>query len=291
MRFLFVRAEKANYPVTVLCHVLEVARSGYYAFERREPSVRAAANAQLVEKIRHIDVKFRHRYGSPRVHRELVAMGERVGLNRVARLMSEHEIEARRKRRFCATTDSNHSLPVAGNILDRRFEADAPDCSWVTDITYIPTGEGWLYLAVVLDLFSRRIVGMAMSDRIDRQLILDALGEALKLRQPGEGLLHHSDRGSQYASHEYQDALRQRGIVCSMSRRGNCWDNAVAESFFSTLKIELVHQEEYPSRMQARRAIHEYVHGFYNVDRRHSALGYVSPIAYELMALASRSAA
>ena len=291
MRFLFIRVEKANYPVTVLCRVLEVTRSGYYAFELREPSARATKNVQLVAKIKSIDTKYRHRYGSPRMHRELVALGESVGLHRVARLMSENEIEARQKRRFCVTTNSGHGLPVAENVLERRFEAEVPDRFWVTDITYIPTDEGWLYLAIVLDLFSRRVVGMAMSERIDRHLILGALEDALKLRRPGSGLLHHSDRGSQYASIEYQDELRKHGILCSMSRRGNCWDNAVAESFFSTLKMELVYEDKYASRMEARRAIHEYVHEFYNVDRRHSALGYVSPIAYELMAQIKQSAA
>ena len=291
MRFLFIRVEKANYPVTVLCRVLEVTRSGYYAFELREPSARATKNVQLVAKIKSIDTKYRHRYGSPRMHRELVALGESVGLHRVARLMSENEIEARQKRRFCVTTNSGHGLPVAENVLERRFEAEVPDRFWVTDITYIPTDEGWLYLAIVLDLFSRRVVGMAMSERIDRHLILGALEDALRLRRPRIGLLHHSDRGSQYASIEYQDELRKHGILCSMSRRGNCWDNAVAESFFSTLKMELVYEDKYASRMEARRAIHEYVHEFYNVDRRHSALGYVSPIAYELMAQIKQSAA
>ena len=291
MRFLFIRAEKASYPVTVMCRVLEVTRSGYYAFEKRSPSEHAKADAQLLVKIRTVHERGRRKYGSPRVHEKLTAQGEHVGRHRVARLMSENGIQARRTRRFCRTTDSRHGLPVAENILDRRFAVEAPDRAWVTDITYVPTGEGWLYVAVVLDLFSRRVVGMAMSELIDRQLVLDALGEAMRLRQPGLGLLHHSDRGSQYASIEYQAALRDHGALCSMSRRGNCWDNAVAESFFSTLKIELVYDEHFATRAQARWAIQDYVERFYNVERLHSALGYVSPIEYELMAQLRQSAA
>jgi len=291
VRFLFIRAEKASYPVTVMCRVLEVTRSGYYAFEKRSPSERAKANAQLLVKIRTVHERGRRKYGSPRVHEKLTAQGEHVGRHRVARLMSENGIQARRTRRFCRTTDSGHGLPVAENILDRRFAVEAPDRAWVTDITYVPTGEGWLYVAVVLDLFSRRVVGMAMSELIDRQLVLDALGEAMRLRRPSVGLLHHSDRGSQYASIEYQGALRDHGLLCSMSRRGNCWDNAVAESFFSTLKIELIYDEHFATRAQARWAIQEYVERFYNVERLHSALGYVSPIEYELMAQIRRSAA
>jgi len=291
VRFLFIRAEKASYPVTVMCRVLEVTRSGYYAFEKRSPSERAKANAQLLVKIRTVHERGRRKYGSPRVHEKLTAQGEHVGRHRVARLMSENGIQARRTRRFCRTTDSRHGLPVAENILDRRFAVEAPDRAWVTDITYVPTGEGWLYVAVVLDLFSRRVVGMAMSELIDRQLVLDALGEAMRLRRPGLGLLHHSDRGSQYASIEYQAALRDHGALCSMSRRGNCWDNAVAESFFSTLKIELVYDEHFATRAQARWAIQDYVERFYNVERLHSALGYVSPIEYELMAQLRQSAA
>ena len=291
MRFVFIRAEKASYPVTVLCRVLEVTRSGYYAFEKRLPSERARADAQLVVKIRTVHERGRRKYGSPRVHEKLTAQGERVGRHRVARLMKENGIQARRTRRFCRTTDSRHGLPVAENVLDRRFDVEAPNLAWVTDITYVPTDEGWLYVAAIIDLFSRRVVGLSMSERIDRKLALDALGEAMQLRRPRIGLLHHSDRGSQYASLEYQDALRECGVRCSMSRRGNCWDNAVAESFFSTLKVELVHDERFATRAQAEAAIREYVERFYNVERLHSALGYVSPIEYELMAQVTRSAA
>ena len=291
MRFVFIRAEKAHYPVTVLCRVLEVARSGYYAFESRTPSDRARADARLVVKIRAVHQRGRRKYGSPRVHEKLTKQGVSVGRHRVARLMKENDIRALRPRRFCRTTDSRHGLPVAENVLDRRFTAEAPNQAWVTDMTYVPTGEGWLYVAAIIDLFSRRVVGLAMSGCIDRQLALDALGQAMRLRRPNVGLLHHSDRGSQYASIDYQDALREFGARCSMSRRGNCWDNAVAESFFSTLKVELVHDVYFATRAAAEAAIREYVEQFYNVERIHSSLGYVSTIEYELMAQVIRPAA
>lgn len=291
MRFLFIRAEKASYPVTILCSVLDVTRSGYYAFEKRSPSDRAQANTELLVKIKAVHKKSKSRYGAPRVHRELKKHGVVAGRQRVARLMSEHGLQARPARAFCRTTDSDHGLPVAENILDRCFKVDAPDRAWVTDITYVPTGEGWLYLAVVIDLFSRRVLGTAMSESIDRRLVLEALRKAVRLRRPGAGLLHHSDRGSQYASNDYQEALAQFDMRCSMSRRGNCWDNAVAESFFSTLKFELVHGEQYRTRAQAEQSIEEYIERFYNVDRLHSSLGYLSPIEYELMAKVTKSAA
>ena len=291
MRFLFIRVERANYPVTILCSVLEVARSGYYAFEKRLPSERSKADAQLLVKIRIVHARGRRKYGSPRVLKKLAAQGEHVGRHRVARLMRENEICARRTRRFVHTTDSDHGLPVAENLLDRRFTVEAPNRAWVTDITYVGTDEGWLYLAIVLDLFSRRVVGMAMSEHIDRHLALDALDAAIRLRRPDPGLLHHSDRGSQYASGDYRDTLDDHGICCSMSRRGNCWDNAVAESFFSTLKVELIHDEHFRTRAHAEAAITEYVNGFYNVERIHSSLGYVSPIEYELKAQVRKFAA
>jgi transposase InsO family protein len=282
VRFSFIRVEKAIYPLTVLCRVLEVSRSGYYAFERRGPSKREAADRQLAAEIREVHTKSRRTYGSPRIHRELRDRQRRVGRKRVARVMRAEGIVGRRRRRFCRTTDSGHGLPVAENILDRKFEASRPDQAWVTDITYIPTLEGWLYLAVILDLFSRRIVGFAMSQLIDGQLVLAALASALRHRRPFPGLLHHSDQGSQYASHDYQAAPRHHGIVCSMSRRGNCWDNAVAESFFSTLKSDLALEESQPTRGLAKGLITDYIDGFYNPERRHSTLDYLSPIEYEL---------
>jgi transposase InsO family protein len=195
--------------------------------------------------------------------------------------MREEGLEGQRKRRFRVTTDSRHSHPVAANELNRNFTTSAPNKIWVTDITYIWTREGWIYLAAILDLFSRRVVGWSMDSHLDRTLALDALGMALRTRRPEAGLVHHSDRGVQYASEDYRSRLRERGIICSMSRKGDCWDNAVAESFFSTLKAELVHRNDYVSRSQARASIFEYIEAFYNGRRRHSALGYVSPVEHE----------
>jgi len=281
VRFAFIAAEKAAFPVTVLCRTLAVSRAGFYAAQARPPAARARADNRLAVEIVAIHGESRQRYGSPRVHAELRARGQGVSRKRVARLMRHQGLAARRRRRFRVTTDSTHPFPVAVNVLARRFAARAPDVVWVTDITYIPTGEGWLYLAVLLDLCSRAIVGWAMSDRITRQLTLDALGMALARRRPPPGLLHHSDRGSQYASGDYQTALGRQGIVGSMSRRGDCWDNAVAESFFATLKVELVHDALWPTRAAARGAVFEYIEVFYNRQRRHSSLGFLSPLAFE----------
>ncbi len=281
MRFAFIAAEKAAFPVTVLCRTLAVSRAGFYAAQARPPAARARADNRLAVEIVAIHGESRQRYGSPRVHAELRARGQGVSRKRVARLMRHQGLAARRRRRFRVTTDSTHPFPVAANVLARRFAARAPDVVWVTDITYIPTGEGWLYLAVLLDLCSRAIVGWAMSDRITRQLTLDALGMALARRQPPRGLLHHSDRGSQYASGDYQTQLTRHGVVGSMSRRGDCWDNAVAESFFATLKVELVHDTLWPTRAAARTALFDYIEVFYNQQRRHSSLGFLSPLAFE----------
>jgi transposase InsO family protein len=222
------------------------------------------------------------RYGSPRVQMELLrARGQRSGRKRIARLMRVQGLRARPRRRYRTTTDSRHGLPVAPNLLARRFAVAKPNTAWVTDMTYIWTPQGWLYLAVIIDLFSRRVVGWAMSERIDRKLALDALRMALAQRRPPPGLIHHSDRGSQYASDDYQQLLAAHGIRGSMSRRGDCWDNAVAESFFASLKLELVYQVQWPSRAAARTALFEYLELFYNRRRRHSSLGYLSPAEYE----------
>ena len=282
MRFSFIRVEKAFYPLTVLCRVLEVSRSGFYAFEKRGSSRRETSDRQLTVEIRAAHKKSRRIYGSPRIHLELRDQKRRVGRKRVARLMRQEGIIGRRRRRFCRTTDSGHGLPVAENILDRKFETSKPNQAWVADITYIPTMAGWLYLAAILDLFSRRVVGYAMSHRIDGQLVLDALEAALRHRRALPGLLFHTDQGSQYAGDDHQAALRKRGFVCSMSRRGNCWDNAVAESFFGTLKSDLAIDRPYPSREIGRAVISDYIDGFYNPERRHSTLDYLSPIEYEL---------
>jgi len=281
VRFAFIAAEKAAFPVRVLCRILAVSRAGFYAAQARPAAAHTRRDQQLAVAIAAIHAETRQRYGSPRVHTELRARGQRVSRKRVARLMRQRDLAARRRRRYRVTTDSRHPFPVAANVLARQFTAPAPDAVWVTDITYIPTGEGWLYLAVILDLYSRGIVGWAMSDRITQQLTLDALGMALARRRPREGLLHHSDRGSQYASGDYQTALGRQGIVGSMSRRGDCWDNAVAESFFATLKVELVHDALWSTRAAARGAVFEYLEIFYNQQRRHSSLGFLSPLAFE----------
>ncbi len=282
MKFAFISAEKAWAPVSVLCRVLEVTRSGFYAWQAHDPSEQAIDDQKLGVEIAAIHKASGETYGSPRVHAELRAKGLEVSRKRVARLMRELGIKSRRKRRFKATTDSGHQLPVADNILDRKFEVDAPDVAWVTDITYVWTDEGWLYLAAILDLFSRRVVGHAMSERIDRALALQALRDAVGRRLPDAGLLHHSDRGSQYASNDYQHALRDQGVVCSMSRKGNCWDNAVAESFFATLKTECIYPRRFATRAEAREAIFHFIEVFYNGQRRHSTLGYLSPMEFEM---------
>ncbi len=282
MRFRFIEAEKALYPIRLLCRCLEVSRSGYYAWRKRPLSERAKQDARLKVEISASHTASRRKYGSPRILRDLREQGHRVARKRVARLMRELGLEGRRKRRFRATTDSNHRFPVAPNLLKRNFDVAAPNTAWVTDITYLATLEGWLYLAVILDLFSRRVVGYAMSERIDRELVLEALREALENRSGTRGLIHHSDRGSQYASDDYRKALKDAGIMCSMSRRGNCWDNAVAESFFGTLKMELIYEFPLQTRSATRFAVADYIESFYNVRRRHSSLDYQSPLEFEL---------
>lgn len=281
MRFAFIVAEKAAYPVRLLCHTLQVSRAGFYAWHTRPPAPRTRADERLGLEIAAIHAESRQRYGSPRVHAELADRGCRTSRKRVARLMRGRGLAARRRRRFRVTTHSRHPFPIAPNVLARQFERAVPDQAWVTDITYIPTGEGWLYLAVIVDLCSRFAVGWAMSERVTDDLTLDALGMALARRRPAAGLLHHSDRGSQYASGDYQRLLAQHGIVCSMSRRGDCWDNAVAESFFATVKVELVHDAAWATRAAARTELFDYLELFYNGQRRHSALGYLSPRAFE----------
>jgi putative transposase len=281
VRFAFIEAEKAKFHVAVSCRMLGVSRAGFYAWRTRPKSNHAGEDERLGVEVASIHAESRQRYGSPRVHAELRARGHRTSRKRVARLMAAQGLAARRRRRFRVTTDSNHQFPVAANLLARNFTVKAPDVAWVTDITYIFTGEGWLYLAVILDLYSRFVVGWAMGDRITRQLTLDALTMALSRRHPPRGLLHHSDRGSQYASTDYRKALDRWGITCSMSRRGDCWDNAVGESFFATLKVELVYDTAWATRAQARSELFEYIEVFYNNERRHSSLGYLSPLAFE----------
>jgi transposase InsO family protein len=281
MRYDFVEAHRERWPVRLMCRVLRVSPGGYYDWRGRPQSSVAARHDALVVAIRAIHDEVKARYGSPRMHAELVARGNPCCLNTVARLMRREGIAAKTKRKFRVTTDSNHGRPVAENVLDRRFEPEAPNQAWAADITYVATGEGWLYLAAVEDLHSRRIVGWSMSERIDSRLVVDALEMALAARRPGQGLVAHSDRGSQYASEHYQGLLARHGIVCSMSRRGNCWDNAPMESFFASLKKEMTHGEIFATREEARSSLFEYIEVFFNRIRRHSSLGYRSPVEYE----------
>lgn len=265
----------------MLCRVLGVARSGYYAWlDRPEPS-RVRRDRDLLEKIRQVFQKSRRTYGSPRVHEEFQSLKVVCGRRRVERLMRENAITPPRRKRFKATTFSNHRFDIAENLLARDFTSEGPNRRWATDITYIWTGEGWLYLAVVLDLFSRRVVGWSMDSDLDHSLVVRALRTALQSRSPQGGLLHHSDRGSQYACAEYQHLLKRHGIVSSMSRKGDCWDNAVVESFFRTLKVELIYRQEFSTRQQARASIFDFIEVFYNRQRRHSYLGYRTPEEFE----------
>jgi putative transposase len=267
--------------VAQLCRVLGVSRSGFYAWRSRAPSAAEVRRGELAAEITAIHAEVKGRYGSPRIHAELVSRGHECCENTVARLMREAGIAAKTRRKFRQTTDSNHPHPVAENVLDREFDPDEPNTSWCADVTYIPTREGWLYLAVVEDLFSRMVVGWSMDATMTSRLVVDALEMALARRLKGSSLVAHSDRGSQYASEHYQRRLLEERIGCSMSRRGNCWDNAPVESFFASLKKELVHHEDYATRDQGRTSIFEYIEAFYNRVRRHSSLGYVAPAEYE----------
>ena len=291
MKFAFIDAQKARHKVHALCRLLGVSRSGYYAWKKRSTSPRRAQDRRLAEQVAHIHARSRGVYGSPRVHAALRATGVLVARKRVERLMREQGLRGRAPRRYRATTDSEHTLPVAPNVVERDFEVTAPNEVWVTDVTYVATREGWLFLAVIVDLFSRRVVGWATSARNDTSLALEALRSAVRARQPPRGLLHHSDRGSPYASDAYRAELDAHGIERSMSRRGDCWDNAVAESFFGTLKRELVPEAGYPSRARAHEAIADFIDDFYNLHRRHSHNDYLSPVEFELRRQRSRKAA
>jgi transposase InsO family protein len=279
---VFIAAEKALYPIRLLCEVLDVTRSGYYAWLERPASPKTIADAQLLVEIKAALTRGRGAYGSPRIHRELRAHGVRVGKKRIERLMRENGLEGRQKRRFIHTTDSRHEHPIAPNVLDRKFDVKRANQAWVGDVTYVATAEGWLYLAVLLDLFSRRVVGWATSAVNDRDLALSALNQALRARRPRPGLVHHTDRGSPYASDDYRRALAAHAITASMSRAGDCYDNAVAESFFATLKAEHVDHEDFATRDIGTASIGDYIECFYNCARRHSHVGYVSPIEFEL---------
>jgi putative transposase len=288
-KYQFVAAYASEYPVTVLCRVLGLARSGYYAWRKRPLSGRARQDQELTAQIRTIFSDSRQTYGSPRVHAEL-RTARPCSRKRVARLMRQAKLLARPRRRSVRTTDSKHAEPVAPNLLARAFTAPEPNRIWLADITYVATREGWLYLAVVLDLYARRVVGWSMQASLERSLPLAALEDAIRRRQPPPGLLHHSDRGSQYASSDYQALLVSANMQCSMSRKGNCRDNAVMESFFATLKAELP-VAVFPSHAAARLAIFDYIERFYNRRRLHSALGYCCPVDYEAQEVSSAKAA
>jgi putative transposase len=282
MSFRFVEDHRDAYPVRLLCAVLEVSPAGYYAWRARPASVRARTNGELVAAIRQVHRDSGGRYGSPRVHAALRAQGRGTSRGRIERLMRRHGIRAiMAPPRRVRTTDSRHALPIAPNLLDRDFTAAAPNRVWLADITYIATAEGWLYLAAVMDLYSRKIVGWAMRDHLRTELASSALAMAIQRQRPAEGLLHHSDRGVQYAAHAYRAALAAAGMTASMSRKADCFDNAPMESFFHTLKTELVHHRQYATREQARRDIFAFIEGFYNRTRLHSAIGYISPIEME----------
>jgi putative transposase len=285
VKYGFVRENQQRWPVGVMCRVLLVSRSGYYGWRNRPASRRQQRHEELVAKIRIAHQENRELYGSPRVHHALLIDGESVSRNTVAKLMRKANIRAKQRRRFVPrTTDSTHQKPVARNLLDRDFTASAPDRKWAADITYVSTDQGWLYVAAVLDVYSRKIVGWSMADHMESELVIDALRMALHQRRPGEGLLHHSDRGVQYASDDYQHLLAIHDITVSMSGRGDCWDNAMMESFWATLKTELVHLQSYPTRAEAKQSIFEYIEVFYNRKRLHSSLGYVSPESFEAAA-------
>ena len=281
MRYQFIKEQQGQFPVVALCRVLQVSVSGYFAWRRRTPSRRSREETRLLVQIRVVHQQSDRSYGSPRMHRELVAQGTRCSRKRVERIMSKYQVRAEPARRFVVTTDSAHALPVASNVLGREFAAGSANARWCCDITYVWTGEGWLYLAVVLDLFSRRIVGWQTSASLDRSVVVEALEGALSSRRPTAGLVCHSDRGSQYVSGDYQALLQEAGIVCSMSRRGNCWDNAPVESFFASLKRELVHRHQFATRTAACQALFSWIEIWYNRRRRHSALGYLSPEHFE----------
>jgi transposase InsO family protein len=281
VKYAFIQAHQAVFSVSRMCRVFEVSRSGFYEWANRPDCARKQADRQLEGEIKQAFEDSRENYGTRRIQQTLRDQGRQVSRARIGRLMRQHGLRCKTRRRFRATTNSNHSLPVAPNHLDRQFQVAEPERAYVGDITYVATGEGWLYLAVFLDLFSRQVVGWAMSAWVTTDLVIDALQMARWRRRPGKGLLVHTDRGSQYASGRFQALLKDQGYVCSMSRKGNCWDNAPAESFFHTLKTELIHHRRFETREQAKQEIFEYIEVFYNRQRKHSTLGYRTPVEFE----------
>jgi len=281
MKYAWIDTQRNVYPLPVMCKTLEVSISGYRAWKGGgTPNRLRLTDAQLLAVIHAIHTQIKGAYGSPRILREIRARGFPVSKERVERLMRENGIRGRHKRRYKATTDSKHSLPVAPNLLDRNFSPAAPNQAWGADLTYLWTDEGWLYLAIVLDLFNREIVGWSIKPRMTADIVTDALTMAWFRRRPAAGLIHHSDRGSQYASHLFQEKLTEYGMICSMSRKGNCWDNAPTESFFNSLKNERGHGTRYESRAEAIADLFDYIEVFYNRSRRHSTLGYTSPTQF-----------
>lgn len=281
MKYAFIRANSRQYKISRLCRALEVSPSGYYDWQDRPESDRAKRNHRLVTKIKLFHQASREIYGSPRIHKDLLDAGEPVGVNRVAKLMNRHGIQSKMTKKFVITTDSKNTMQPAPDRLKRQFAVEMPDKAWVSDTTFIATRQGWLYLAVVLDLYSRQVLGWAMGDRNNAKLVQDALTMAVWRRGKVDSVIIHSDQGSTYASSDYQQLLKDNALVCSMSRKGECLDNAVAESFFGTLKTELVDHEDYRCKEEAKKSLFEYIEIFYNRRRRHSYLGYVSPVEYE----------
>lgn len=281
MKYRFMEEHCGAHNVGKMARTLKVSRSGYYAWGVRPRSERDRYDEELLEAIREIQKDCRHRYGSPRVTKKLQRQGYRVGHNRVARLMRENGLGACQRRRYRSTTDSKHNLPVAENLLNRKFDVAEANRVWASDITYCATADGWLYLCTVIDLYSRKIIGWSISTRMKTDLVLQAFMMALMRRRPPKGVIFHSDRGSQYCSHAFRERIEGHGFLQSMSRKGDCWDNAPAESFFKTLKSELCGYRAFGSRKEARLAIFEYIEVFYNRERLHSSLGYLTPAEYE----------
>ena len=277
MKYAFIRSQRGQHALSVLCRVLRVSRSGYYAWAQRGPSARAQADQALVQQIRRVHAVHRGHSGALKTWRVLQLQGVAGGKHRIARLRRQHDIVAKRRRRYIATTRSKYTLWQAPNLLRRNFTASRPDRVWVGDVTHIPTREGWLYLAVLIDLYSRQVVGWSMGQRNDTDLLLEALNMAITQRRPPPGLIHHSDQGRTYAGKAYQQRLVEAGMNPSMSRKGDCWDNAVAESFFATLEFELIEQQVFPSRNGAKVAIFEVIEVFYNRQRSHQPLAYKTP--------------
>lgn len=283
MKFKFIENNRMNFRIGKMCRILGVTRSGYYHYKKHRYSQRKTENKVILELIRQIWKKSYHTYGYRRIHAELRSQGLRINRKRVLRLMKEKSISAKTKKKFKRTTDSNHNNYVSPNLLNQNFNVELPNTVWVADITYISTHEGWLYLSVILDLYSRKVVGWSMSNRMTSQLVIDSLEHAIEVRKPEAGLIFHSDRGSQYSSFDFRRSLKKHKIIQSMSGKGNCYDNAVAESFFHTLKTEWIYWEKFKTRNEAKSSIFSFIEVFYNRKRRHSYLEYLSPYNYELL--------